>query len=56
MFRPWCVKSEMPPLGPEDEDVARERQRVINGNGKAHSDILTMIDLSKVKQAFKPKK
>uniref|UniRef100_A0A671VNR0 P-type phospholipid transporter n=1 Tax=Sparus aurata TaxID=8175 RepID=A0A671VNR0_SPAAU len=40
---------EMPPLGPEDEDVARERERVING--KAQSDILTMIDLSKVYKA-----
>uniref|UniRef100_A0A671VMG5 P-type phospholipid transporter n=1 Tax=Sparus aurata TaxID=8175 RepID=A0A671VMG5_SPAAU len=39
----------MPPLGPEDEDVARERERVING--KAQSDILTMIDLSKVYKA-----
>uniref|UniRef100_A0A671VJX8 P-type phospholipid transporter n=1 Tax=Sparus aurata TaxID=8175 RepID=A0A671VJX8_SPAAU len=45
-FRPWWVEPEMPPLGPEDEDVARERERVING--KAQSDILTMIDLSKV--------
>lgn len=36
----------MPPLGPEDEDVARERERVISG--KAQSDILTLIDLSKV--------
>ncbi len=43
----------MPPLGPEDEDVARERERVING--KAQSDILTMIDLSKVQPASKPK-
>lgn len=46
LFRPWWVEPEMPPLGPEDEDVARERERVING--KAQSDILTMIDLSKV--------
>uniref|UniRef100_A0A671VLC0 P-type phospholipid transporter n=1 Tax=Sparus aurata TaxID=8175 RepID=A0A671VLC0_SPAAU len=48
-FRPWWVEPEMPPLGPEDEDVARERERVING--KAQSDILTMIDLSKVYKA-----
>lgn len=46
MFRPWWVTTEVPPLGPEDEDVARERERVING--RAHSDILTMINLSKV--------
>ncbi|XP_038571463.1 phospholipid-transporting ATPase ABCA1 isoform X1 [Micropterus salmoides] len=45
-FRPWWVKPEMPPLGPEDEDIARERERVISG--KAQSDILTMIDLSKI--------
>ncbi|XP_068174679.1 phospholipid-transporting ATPase ABCA1 isoform X2 [Antennarius striatus] len=44
--RPWWVEPEMPPLGPEDEDVAKERQRVTNG--KAQSDILTMIDLSKI--------
>lgn len=46
LFRPWWVEPEMPPLGPEDEDVARERERVMNG--KAQSDILTMIGLSKV--------
>lgn len=40
------MTTEVPPLGPEDEDVARERERVING--RAHSDILTMINLSKV--------
>ncbi|XP_051232460.1 phospholipid-transporting ATPase ABCA1 isoform X2 [Dicentrarchus labrax] len=48
-FRPWWVEAEMPPLGPEDEDVARERERVING--KAQSDILTVINLSKVYKA-----
>ncbi|XP_068599288.1 phospholipid-transporting ATPase ABCA1 [Brachionichthys hirsutus] len=47
--RPWWVASEMPPLGPEDEDVAKERQRVMNG--EAQSDILTMIELSKVYKA-----
>lgn len=41
----------MPPLGPEDEDVARERERV--KSGKAQSDILTMIDLSKVEPVYK---
>uniref|UniRef100_A0A8C4IP07 ATP-binding cassette, sub-family A (ABC1), member 7 n=1 Tax=Dicentrarchus labrax TaxID=13489 RepID=A0A8C4IP07_DICLA len=45
--------AEMPPLGPEDEDVARERERVING--KAQSDILTVINLSKVQPALKDK-
>uniref|UniRef100_UPI0037E9C7B4 phospholipid-transporting ATPase ABCA1 n=1 Tax=Semicossyphus pulcher TaxID=241346 RepID=UPI0037E9C7B4 len=48
-FRPWWVEPEMPPLGPEDEDVARERERV--KSGKARSDILTMVDLSKVYKA-----
>uniref|UniRef100_A0A669E0V5 ATP binding cassette subfamily A member 7 n=1 Tax=Oreochromis niloticus TaxID=8128 RepID=A0A669E0V5_ORENI len=50
-YRPWWTKPELPPLGPEDEDVARERERV--KSGKAHSDILTMIDLSKVQRAGK---
>ncbi|XP_034738177.1 phospholipid-transporting ATPase ABCA1 isoform X2 [Etheostoma cragini] len=45
-FRPWWAEPAMPPLGPEDEDVARERERVTSG--KAQSDILTMINLSKV--------
>uniref|UniRef100_A0A7N5ZZB3 ABC transporter domain-containing protein n=1 Tax=Anabas testudineus TaxID=64144 RepID=A0A7N5ZZB3_ANATE len=45
-FRPWWTEPEMPPLGPEDEDVARERERV--KGGKAQSDILTMIDLNVV--------
>lgn len=44
----------MPPLGPEDEDIARERERVISG--KAQSDILTMIDLSKVQPPYTPQK
>ncbi|XP_029356365.1 ATP-binding cassette sub-family A member 1 [Echeneis naucrates] len=45
-FRRWWAEPEMAPLGPEDEDVSRERQRV--KSGKAQSDILSMIDLSKV--------
>ncbi|XP_062279433.1 phospholipid-transporting ATPase ABCA1 [Scomber scombrus] len=48
-YRPWWNEPEMPPLGPEDEDVARERERVKSGNAQA--DILTMIDLSKVYKA-----
>ncbi|CAJ1060852.1 phospholipid-transporting ATPase ABCA1 isoform X1 [Xyrichtys novacula] len=48
-FKPWWAEPEIPPLGPEDEDVARERERV--KSGKAQSDILTMIDLSKVYKA-----
>ncbi|XP_041647195.1 phospholipid-transporting ATPase ABCA1 isoform X1 [Cheilinus undulatus] len=50
-FKPWWAKPELPPLGPEDEDVARERERV--KSGKARSDILTMVDLSKVYKAGK---
>lgn len=46
VFRPWWRVPQLPPLGPEDEDVGRERERV--KSGKAQSDILTMIDLSKV--------
>lgn len=36
----------LPPLGTEDEDVARERDRV--KNGRALGDILILTDLSKV--------
>uniref|UniRef100_A0A3B4ZBY1 ATP binding cassette subfamily A member 7 n=1 Tax=Stegastes partitus TaxID=144197 RepID=A0A3B4ZBY1_9TELE len=52
-FRPWWVEPEMAPLGPEDEDVAKERERV--KSGKAQSDILTMMDLSKVQPTYKCK-
>ncbi|KAJ8277432.1 hypothetical protein GJAV_G00075090 [Gymnothorax javanicus] len=37
---------ELPPLGPEDEDVAKERERVCKG--RAQMDILTVNELSKV--------
>ncbi|XP_055796674.1 phospholipid-transporting ATPase ABCA1 isoform X1 [Salvelinus fontinalis] len=46
-----CSEPELPPLGPEDEDIARERERV--KSGKAQADILTMMDLSKVYKAGK---
>ncbi|MFT7798628.1 ATP-binding cassette sub-family A member 1-like isoform X2 [Arapaima gigas] len=36
----------LPPLGPEDQDVTKERDRVIDG--KVHGDILIMKELSKV--------
>ncbi|KAK9966236.1 hypothetical protein ABG768_003359 [Culter alburnus] len=39
----------LPPLGTEDEDVARERDRV--KNGKTVGDILVLTDLSKVYKA-----
>ncbi|XP_047443764.1 phospholipid-transporting ATPase ABCA1 isoform X2 [Mugil cephalus] len=48
-FRPWWSEPEIPPLGPEDQDVAKERERV--KSDKTRSDILTMIDLSKVYKA-----
>lgn len=46
LHRPRWVQPVLPPLGPEDEDVTKERERVLNG--KAQSDILSMINLSKV--------
>ncbi|XP_053706907.1 phospholipid-transporting ATPase ABCA1 isoform X2 [Synchiropus splendidus] len=51
-LRPWWTRPLIPPqAGPEDEDVAQERQRVKSGS--AHSDILTMVDLSKIYKAGK---
>ncbi|XP_072517055.1 phospholipid-transporting ATPase ABCA1 isoform X1 [Salminus brasiliensis] len=47
---PW-LEPVLPPLGPEDEDVGRERDRV--KNGRTQDDILTLIDLSKVYKAGK---
>ncbi|KAM4548979.1 phospholipid-transporting ATPase ABCA1 isoform 1-T1 [Odontesthes bonariensis] len=48
-FGPGWTKPQLPPLGPEDEDVAKERERV--KSSKAQTDILTVIDLSKVYKA-----
>ncbi|KAM6962503.1 phospholipid-transporting ATPase ABCA1 [Aplochiton taeniatus] len=50
-YRPGWGDHQMPPLGPEDEDVAKERERV--KSGKAQADVLTMVDLSKVYKAGK---
>ncbi|XP_041914079.1 phospholipid-transporting ATPase ABCA1 isoform X1 [Alosa sapidissima] len=47
-FRPWS-DPVLPPLGPEDDDVAKERDRV--RNGRAQGDILCMKDLSKIYKA-----
>ncbi|KAI1891829.1 hypothetical protein AGOR_G00147770 [Albula goreensis] len=46
--RPWS-DFELPPLGPEDQDVAKERERV--KSGRAQGDILTVRELSKVYKA-----
>ncbi|MGH0120758.1 UNVERIFIED_CONTAM: hypothetical protein FKN15_027124 [Acipenser sinensis] len=43
-FRPFSVK--LPPVGQEDEDVARERERV--KSGRAKGDILEVKELTKV--------
>ncbi|XP_017334205.1 phospholipid-transporting ATPase ABCA1 isoform X2 [Ictalurus punctatus] len=49
-FRLWS-EPDLPPLGPEDEDVANERERV--KSNKTQKDILTVRDLSKVYKAGK---
>ncbi|XP_058257271.1 phospholipid-transporting ATPase ABCA1 isoform X2 [Hemibagrus wyckioides] len=49
-FRLWSDPI-LPPLGPEDEDVANERERV--KSNKPQDDILTVRDLSKVYKAGK---
>ncbi|MCJ8737839.1 hypothetical protein PDJAM_G00028690 [Pangasius djambal] len=49
-FRMWS-EPVLPPLGPEDEDVANERERV--KSNKTQDDILTVRDLSKVYKAGK---
>ena len=38
--------AHLKPIGEEDEDVARERQRILSGGG--HSDILELRQLTKV--------
>ncbi|XP_067415194.1 phospholipid-transporting ATPase ABCA7 [Emydura macquarii macquarii] len=43
-LRPFAVK--LPPLGEEDEDVAREREKIISG--AQQRDILVLHDLTKV--------
>lgn len=44
------IKSHLKPIGEEDEDVARERQRILTGAG--HSDILELKQLTKVRPAI----
>uniref|UniRef100_A0A8B9LWR9 P-type phospholipid transporter n=1 Tax=Astyanax mexicanus TaxID=7994 RepID=A0A8B9LWR9_ASTMX len=54
----FCIKARgfsanLKPIGEEDEDVARERQRILGGGG--HSDILELRQLTKVyKRKQKP--
>uniref|UniRef100_A0A8P4KGU3 ABC transporter domain-containing protein n=1 Tax=Dicentrarchus labrax TaxID=13489 RepID=A0A8P4KGU3_DICLA len=53
----FCIKpstlTKLGPLGEEDEDVARERQRIVHGLG--HGDILELRQLTKVfKRKQKP--
>ncbi|XP_034545071.1 phospholipid-transporting ATPase ABCA1-like isoform X3 [Notolabrus celidotus] len=51
--RPVSKLTKLGPLGEEDEDVARERQRIVHGLG--HGDILELRQLTKVfKRKQKP--
>ncbi|XP_053180211.1 phospholipid-transporting ATPase ABCA1b isoform X1 [Scomber japonicus] len=51
--RPVSTLTKLGPLGEEDEDVARERQRIVHGLG--HGDILELRQLTKVfKRKQKP--
>uniref|UniRef100_A0A452IH84 P-type phospholipid transporter n=1 Tax=Gopherus agassizii TaxID=38772 RepID=A0A452IH84_9SAUR len=47
---PFAVK--LPPLGGEDEDVAREREKITSG--ARQGDILVLHDLTKVRRGRKP--
>ena len=42
------VMAKLPPLNDEDEDVRRERQRILDGGGQ--NDILEVKELTKVRQ------
>lgn len=44
--RPVSKLTKLGPVGEEDEDVARERQRIVHGLG--HGDILELRQLTKV--------
>jgi len=44
------VYAKLPPVNDEDEDVTRERQRIISGGGQ--SDILEIKELTKVTEKF----
>uniref|UniRef100_A0A7N8X229 P-type phospholipid transporter n=1 Tax=Mastacembelus armatus TaxID=205130 RepID=A0A7N8X229_9TELE len=52
-FKARSSTSHLKPIGEEDEDVARERQRILSGGG--HSDILELRQLTKIyKRKQKP--
>ncbi|TSK45874.1 ATP-binding cassette sub-family A member 1 [Bagarius yarrelli] len=45
-IKPKAVRPKLSPIGEEDEDVARERQKIMSGAG--HGDILELRELTKV--------
>ncbi|KAF5917731.1 hypothetical protein HPG69_013568 [Diceros bicornis minor] len=45
-IRPRPINAKLPPLNDEDEDVRRERQRILDGGGQ--NDILEIKELTKV--------
>ncbi|XP_075582540.1 phospholipid-transporting ATPase ABCA1 isoform X5 [Pelecanus crispus] len=45
-IKPRPVYAKLPPVNDEDEDVSRERQRIISGGGQ--SDILEIKELTKI--------
>ncbi|KAI5138284.1 Phospholipid-Transporting Atpase Abca1 [Manis pentadactyla] len=45
-IRPRAVNTKLPPLNDEDEDVRRERQRILDGGGQ--NDILEIKELTKI--------
>ncbi|XP_033890331.3 phospholipid-transporting ATPase ABCA1-like [Acipenser ruthenus] len=45
-IKPRRVSAKLPPIHDEDEDVAKERQRILSGGGQ--SDILELKELTKV--------
>uniref|UniRef100_A0AAR2L9H2 P-type phospholipid transporter n=1 Tax=Pygocentrus nattereri TaxID=42514 RepID=A0AAR2L9H2_PYGNA len=47
-FKPTPLSAKLSPVGEEDEDVARERQRIVSGAGQG--DILELRELTKRKQ------
>uniref|UniRef100_A0AAR2ISX6 P-type phospholipid transporter n=1 Tax=Pygocentrus nattereri TaxID=42514 RepID=A0AAR2ISX6_PYGNA len=52
-FKPTPLSAKLSPVGEEDEDVARERQRIVSGAGQG--DILELRELTKVyKRKQKP--